>query len=142
MPYVLMIRELRDSWGDRGPITVIHPTEEAAQANSSTTSGRIGRGKLATTFPRNMRMKISSKSTLIKCLKNMSSPRPATLRPLEILIQALPAESAEAAVSRFGVKARAAKSGVRASRVPEASGQPACPAFDLLRISASKIGGY
>lgn len=33
MPFVLMIRERRGSWAGRGPIAVIHPTEEAAQAD-------------------------------------------------------------------------------------------------------------
>jgi hypothetical protein len=32
MPFVLMIRERRNSWAGRGPIAVIHPSEEAAQA--------------------------------------------------------------------------------------------------------------
>lgn len=32
MAYVLMIRETHHSWSGRGPITVIHPSEEAAQA--------------------------------------------------------------------------------------------------------------
>ena len=33
MPYVLMIRERGCSWAGRGPIAVIHPTEEEAQAD-------------------------------------------------------------------------------------------------------------
>jgi len=33
MPFVLMIRESRNSWAGRGPIAVIHPSEEAAQAD-------------------------------------------------------------------------------------------------------------
>jgi len=33
MPFVLMIRERRNSWAGRGPIAVIHTTEEAAQAD-------------------------------------------------------------------------------------------------------------
>lgn len=32
MPFVLMIRELRGAWGDRGPITKICPTQEEAEA--------------------------------------------------------------------------------------------------------------
>lgn len=32
MPFVLMIRELRGAWGDRGPITEIFPTREEAEA--------------------------------------------------------------------------------------------------------------
>ena len=51
-------------------------------------------------------------------------------------------KSAEAAVFRSGVKARAAKSGERASHVPEACARPICPAGDLLPVSGSKIGGY
>jgi hypothetical protein len=51
-------------------------------------------------------------------------------------------KSAEAVVSHSGMKARAAKSGVHATPVPEAFGQPICLAFDLLPVSASKIGGY
>ena len=33
MPFVLMIRERRNSWAGRGPIAVIHPSEEEAQAD-------------------------------------------------------------------------------------------------------------
>lgn len=33
MPFVLVIRERRNSWAGRGPIAVIHPSEEAAQAD-------------------------------------------------------------------------------------------------------------
>jgi hypothetical protein len=32
MRFVLIIRERRSSWAGRGPIAVIHPSEEAAQA--------------------------------------------------------------------------------------------------------------
>ena len=32
MPYILIIRERRDSWAGRGPIAVVHSSEEAAQA--------------------------------------------------------------------------------------------------------------
>ena len=32
MPYILMIRERRYSWGGRGPIAMTFPTEEAAKA--------------------------------------------------------------------------------------------------------------
>ena len=32
MPYILMIRERSSSWAGRGPIAVIHPSEEEAQA--------------------------------------------------------------------------------------------------------------
>ena len=33
MPFVLMIRERGNSWAGRGPIAVIHPSEEAAHAD-------------------------------------------------------------------------------------------------------------
>jgi hypothetical protein len=33
MPFVLMIRERGCSWAGRGPIAVIHPSEEATQAD-------------------------------------------------------------------------------------------------------------
>jgi hypothetical protein len=32
MPFVLMIRELRGAWGERGPITEILPTRAEAEA--------------------------------------------------------------------------------------------------------------
>jgi hypothetical protein len=34
MPYILMIRERRYSWGGRGPIAMTFPTEEDAQMRS------------------------------------------------------------------------------------------------------------
>ena len=33
MPFLLMIRERRNSWAGRGPIAIIHPSEEAAHAD-------------------------------------------------------------------------------------------------------------
>jgi len=32
MPYILIIRERRDSWGGRGPMAVMHRSREEAQA--------------------------------------------------------------------------------------------------------------